>query len=175
MPVSDVARRHEIEVRAPAEVVMEVARNFDIGSLRSVRFIFRMRALMLGSRAPAQSMHGGFVDEMLRIGWQRLEESPNHFVAGAGCQPWKADVVFRAISGDEQDSVKIVWSLEAEPLGPSLTRFASETRAVATDEEARVKFRRYWRMFGIGIVMIRKLLLPAIRKEAERRYRGAGF
>ena len=70
----------------------------------------------------------------------------------------------------ESDRVKIAWTLEAEPLGAELTRFTTETRAVATDESARNKCRRYWRLFGIGIVGIRWLLLPAIRREAERRW-----
>ncbi len=38
-----------------------------------------------------------------------------------------------------------------------------------TDDAARKKFRRYWRVFGMGIVLIRWLLLPALRREAERR------
>ena len=50
------------------------------------------------------------------------------------------------------------------------TRFATETRAVGTDERARQKVRRYGRRFGIGILMIRRLLLPAVRRRAERRW-----
>jgi hypothetical protein len=42
---------------------------------------------------------------------------------------------------------------------------------VATDAQARKKFLRYWRRFKIGIVTIWRLLLPAIRREAERRWR----
>jgi hypothetical protein len=67
--------------------------------------------------------------------------------------------------------VKIAWTLEAESLGPALSRFATETRVAATDEQARIKFRRYWRVFGIGIVMIRRLLLPVLRREAEREWK----
>lgn len=33
------------------------------------------------------------------------------------------------------------------------------------------KFKAYWRRFGVGILMIRWLGLPAMRREAERRYR----
>jgi hypothetical protein len=66
--------------------------------------------------------------------------------------------------------VKIAWTLEAEPLEPALTRFSHETRAVATDGEARTKFRQYWRWARFGIVSIRLLLLPAIRRAAERRW-----
>ena len=50
-----------------------------------------------------------------------------------------------------------------------LAAMATETRAVATDEASRGKFRRYWRFAGPGILLIRKLLLPAVRREAERR------
>jgi hypothetical protein len=41
---------------------------------------------------------------------------------------------------------------------------------VATDAEARRRFRRYWRWARFGIVAIRLLILPAIRREAERRW-----
>jgi hypothetical protein len=55
--------------------------------------------------------------------------------------------------------------------GPALTRFATETRAVATGEPTRIQFPRYWRKFSIGIILIRRLLLPAIRREAGRQWK----
>jgi hypothetical protein len=94
---------------------------------------------------------------------------------GAVTRPWEANVRFTAVAPEqflafsEPDQVKIVWTLEAEPESPDVTLFRTETRALATDDEARRKFRRYWRMFGPGIVLIRLLLLPALRREAERR------
>jgi hypothetical protein len=80
----------------------------------------------------------------------------------------------RFASYDEPEQVKIAWTLEADPIGPALTRFSSETRAVATDAVARARFRRYWRWARFGIVAIRLLLLPAVRREAERRWRATG-
>jgi hypothetical protein len=71
--------------------------------------------------------------------------------------------------------VKIAWTIETEPAGEALTRLRTETRVEPTDESARRKFRRYWRRFGVGIVAIRWLGLPAIRREAERRHRLAPF
>jgi hypothetical protein len=62
-----------------------------------------------------------------------------------------------------------VWTLEAEPLGPKLTRFRTETRVQATDGAAWKRFRRYWRWAGVGMVLIRWLLLPRLRREAEGR------
>jgi hypothetical protein len=64
-----------------------------------------------------------------------------------------------------------VWTLESEPLGPERARLATETRAEPTDLASRRKFRRYWRKAGMGIVLIRWLGLPAMRREAERRWR----
>jgi len=48
----------------------------------------------------------------------------------------------------------------------------TQTRVVATDAEARGLFRRYWRVFSVGIVLIRRLVVGEIRRQAERRYRG---
>jgi hypothetical protein len=177
VPRSDAGGRHEITVRAPAAPVLDVANKFDMQSVPAVRAIFWLRAKMFGSSKRARPATG-LVEEMLGLGWGRLAEEPGrYFVAGAACQPWQADVRFSPIAPEqfasyaEPDQVKIAWTLEVEALGPALTRLATETRAVATDEPARRKFRRYWRLVGTGIVMIRLLLLPAVRRKAERQWK----
>lgn len=177
IPHSDAGGRHEITVHAPADLVLRTARNFDIQSIPMIRAIFWLRGKMLGARARAMP-RAGLVANMQGLGWGRLAEEPGHFfVAGAVCQPWLADVVFSPIAPErfadyaEPDQVKIAWTLEADNLGPALSRFATETRVAATGEQARIKFRRYWRVFGIGIVLIRKLLLPVLRREAEREWK----
>ena len=114
---------------------------------------------------------------LLGMGWGLLTEEPGRYLAaGAVCQPWRANVVFTPIdaarfaSHHEPDAVKIAWTLETESLGSARTRFATETRAVSTDAVARIKFRRYWRWARFGIVGIRWLLLPAIRRAAQHRW-----
>jgi hypothetical protein len=115
---------------------------------------------------------------MLSLGWRCLAEEPGRFfIAGAACQPWKADVVFAPLRPEEfasyaePDRVKIAWTLEVHELAPEETRFVTETRAVATDAAAHAKFQRYWNIFGIGIEAIRRLLLPALRDEADRKWK----
>jgi hypothetical protein len=49
--------------------------------------------------------------------------------------------------------------------------FRTETRALATDAEARRRFRRYWAAFSPGIILIRRAMLRPVRHEAERRAR----
>jgi hypothetical protein len=174
---ADVRERHEIVIHAPAGLVFDLARSYDLRSLAPVRAIFRLRAWFLGSRQ-APGPPRGLVEETLSLGWGVLEEQPGrYFAAGAVCQPWLADVVFKALPPPEfasyagPDRVKIVWTLEAEPLAEDVTRFATETRAAATDAGARAKFRRYWRFVGLGVVLIRRLHLAGLRREAERRWR----
>ena len=180
IPRPDVRERHDITIRAPAALALDVARRFDMQSIWIIRALFWLRAKRLGAKTPAARPSAGLVADMLALGWGRLVDEPGRcFVAGAACQPWQADVVFSPIPSEqfaayaEPDQVKIAWALEAEALGPALTRFATETRVVAADAQARVKFRRYWRKFSIGIVMIRRLLLSAIRRQAERQWRSA--
>ena len=177
MPRADIRTRHEILVDAPPAIVFEVARMYDLQSHPLVRAIFWLRTKLLRARRPSLWRSQGLEADMLAMGWGLVAEEPGRYlIAGATCQPWLGDVVFRPIPADrfaafaDPDQVKIAWTLEAEPLGPARTRFATETRAVATEEDARRKFRRYWRVFGIGIRMIRWLMLPAIRREAERRW-----
>jgi hypothetical protein len=180
IPRADHGGRHEILVRAPADVVFDVAWNLDLRAHPAARAIFWLREKLLRADPAPPRRVTGLVAETTSLGWGVLAHRPGReLVMGAATQPWKANVVFRALVPEdfaaftEPELVKIAWTLEAEPLGPALTRFRTETRVVATDEVARRKFQRYWRAFGVGILLIRVLLLPRLRREAERRYREA--
>ena len=177
IPRPDVRERFETSIRAPAALVMQVATDFDMQSLPAVKAIFRLREALLGAKSQSPRQAQGILEETTRLGWGVLAEQPGRaVVCGATCQPWLADVRFSAIEPQEfaahaePDQVKIAWTLEAEEVAPGVTRFAQETRAVATDAGARAKFRRYWRWARFGIIAIRLLLLPAVRREAERRW-----
>lgn len=177
---TDLSERHETTVRAPAALVYETARAIDLRSLWLVRRLFWLRGKVLGAKETGTIWSRGFVDEALAAGWGVLSAEPGRlFIAGAECQPWVPDVVFTAVSPEsfsgfsEPDRVKIAWTLEVQPVGESVTRLITETRAVATDAEARRKFRRYLRVFKVGILAIRLTMLPAVRRQAERRWRGA--
>lgn len=180
LPEPDVRERFSVEVRAPAALVMEVARNFDLQSLPLVKLIFRLRERMMGAPPSGPRRSQGILEETRGLGWGTLVDEPGRIVCGARCQPWLAEVTFRAIPAEEfaayrePDQVKIGWTLEADALGPALTRFSHETRVAATDEASRRRFARYWRWARVGIIGIRLLLMPAIRRRAERRWREEG-
>lgn len=172
----DVRKRHSIVVDAPAQLVYKVACDFDMESIPLVRFLFWFRGKVMGAKNSSPPRNEKITPmTLLDKGWGKLAEEKGHYlIAGASCQPWEADVIFTPIESvqfnayAEPDRVKIVWTLETEALNSNRTQLATETRAVATDEQARIKFRQYWRFVKIGIVAIRWMLLPAIRNEAIR-------
>ncbi len=173
----DVRERFSITVKAPATTVYEVASEFNMQSLVLVRVIFWLRAKMLGSVPRARPARGLFA-EMRSLGWSCLIQREGElFVAGAACQPWLADVVFTPISPDQFSSfsepanVKIAWTIETSEESPVKTRLTTETRAIATDAATRSQFLRYWRWARFGIIPIRWILLPAIQRASERKWR----
>lgn len=173
IPEPDVRERFVRRVKAPPEVVMQTACDFDMQSIWAIKLIINARKFTLGGTWEKRRPRG-LVEETRELGWGTLAEEPGRLlICGAVCQPWFGDVKFTSVPADEfatynaPDQVKIAWSLEAEEIEPGVTFFAHEVRAVATDYEARHKFLRYWRWARFGIIAIRLFLLPAVRRRAE--------
>src|SRR5262249_17231839 len=88
-------------------------------------------------------------------------------------KPWLPEVTFRPLTPesfagfDEPGYVKIAWTLRVDPAFPTGTVFQTETRAHATDRDARDRFRRYWSRVVPGVVGIRWILLRRLKKAAE--------
>jgi len=181
MPAYDARERFQVHVQAPATLVFDTSARFDLQSIRLVRIIFWLRGRLLGAAASSTWQSGGFFADARRLGWGTLCEEPGRlFVAGGRCQPWLPDVTFIPLSATdflpyaEPGQVKIAWTLEVEPLDEASCRLTTETRAVATDPAARRRLLHYWQWARVGIHTIRWLVLPAIRREAETRYRLLG-
>ncbi|HTQ02074.1 MAG TPA: hypothetical protein VMN56_22330 [Casimicrobiaceae bacterium] len=177
IPTPDVRERFETTVHAPASVVMDTALKLDMQAVPLVRAIFRLRGVLLGAKDRSPRPPRGLLEEVQDLGWGVLADRPGSVIVfGARCQPWLADVEFHAIEAEafagysQPGHVKIAWTLETREVACGVTRFAHETRAVATGAEARVKFLRYWRWARFGIVAIRMLLLPVVRRAAERQW-----
>jgi hypothetical protein len=176
MPRYDIVERHQINVEAPAALTFASACELDILRRPLVRAIFRGRELLFGSTRDATERPREFLALTKSLGWGVLAERPGReVVMGAVTQPWRADVVFRALPPadfarfHEPGYVKIAWTLRADPQDDDASIFRTETRAIATDMPARTKFRRYWSLVSPGIILIRRAMLGPIRDEAERR------
>ena len=177
MDRADVEETHETVVRAPAVLVFDVAEHFDLQSIPAIKMIFWLRERVFRLE-PKPRIARGIVAETMSLGWGVLAHRPGReIVMGAVTQPWIGDVKFRSIPPlafrgfSEPDFVKIAWTLEAEPIGDTRTLFRTQTRVLATDRHARIRFRIYWVFAGFFIVSIRRMGNRAIRREAERRFR----
>jgi hypothetical protein len=173
-----VSDHHEIVIAAPADLVFFDATRLDLQALPLVRAIFRTRAWFMRDTLEPSPRPLGIVAHSMVLGWELLAHTPCRvMVMGAAAKPWTRNVTFRPISADafanfaEPDYVKIVWTLEADPIGPERTRFRTETRVEPTDAAARRKFFWYWMAFGIGIRVIRWSMLRELRRKALRHHR----
>lgn len=175
MPVPDVRDRHAIAIAAPPDLVLAAAKEIELDDSRITRAIFKARQLIFRSQ-PTPLLAQGLYAAMQTIGWGVLAETERELVFGAVTKPWEANPVFRAIPPPafaafaEPDHVKIVWTLRVDPAPDGGTIFRTETRAMATDEGARARFRRYWALLSPGIIAIRMALMPAVRAAAEARW-----
>jgi hypothetical protein len=176
MPQYQVVERHQIGVAASRDLTFAAWMDMDLRDSRVIRAIFKGREILLGADADRQPDTRGLVALTKALGWGVLAEVPGReIVMGAVTQPWKPNVVFRSLAPDEFASfnepgfVKIIWTLRADADGPDKSVARTETRVLATDAEARRKFRSYWARFSPGIVLIREISLRLVRKEAERR------
>ena len=177
MPAYDIVERHHVSVSAPADVTLAAACEMDLQGSRLVRTIIKAREAILGAIPDDRQRPHGLFAEMQSLGWGVLANVPGReVVVGSVTRPWEANVTFRALDPDrfaafsEPGYVKIAWTLRADALSATESIFRTETRAIATDETARARFRKYWSLLSPGIILIRLAILRPLKTEAERRY-----
>lgn len=176
MPLYDVVERHHIDVAAPADVTFAVACEVDLLGSSLARAIFKGRELMMGATPPTAELPHGMADAAQALGWRVLAELPEREVVfGAVTRPWEPNPTFRPVpprdfvAFAEPGYVKIAWTLRADSSGANGSVFRTETRAVATDNVSRAKFRRYWALISPGVTLIRLGLIMPVKRAAERR------
>lgn len=179
MPLYDIVERHRIFVKAPPAVTLHCACALDAFNTPLASALFRAREFFMGAEPSRIDLPRGLFDAVLAIGWGVLAETPDReIVFGAVTRPWEARPAFRRTPPEDFRSfsdpgyVKIAWTLRADPAGERGSIFRTETRAVATDNESRVLFRRYWALVSPGVALVRLGLLGPVKHAAERQ---AGF
>lgn len=180
MPRFEVSDRHHIDVAAPAHVTLAAAEDVDLSRSPVVSAIFKGREWIMRSHPDDRPQPRGLLAQMQALGWGVLADEPGReIVLGAVTKPWEPNPVFRALPAgefeafSEPDYTKIIWTLRADPAGPSDSIFRTETRAATTDAMARARFRLYWACLSPGIRLIRMAILRQVKREAEARVRPA--
>jgi len=163
MPHCDFVERHSTVVRASPERIYEVIRRGNLGRNAVIRALLAIRGL----RRPAKTFN---LDAMIGEGFALIaDDPPNEIVLGVEGPFWKPACKVHAIGAETfQTSVpdgaaRAAWNFIIEPNG----RVTTETRILCAND-ARVRFGMYWMLIRPFSGLIRRLMLRAIRKEAER-------
>jgi hypothetical protein len=191
MPVYDVCERHHTLVRAPPDVVFRAIRAADLTGGRLTRAMLAVRAIPAavfafasGPRAAlaewrtrrSERRGAGRLAEFERAGFRVIaEHAPQELVIGLLGRFWTprgglcANVTTAHFAvGPPVGHALAGWNFTVTPRPDGWSELRTETR-VWCAPDARVKFRAYWLVVGPGSGFIRRAMLRAIRREAERR------
>ena len=194
MPVYDVVERHRTLVRANPEAVYAAIREADLAGgpiatalmgLRTlpaaliafVRSPMRALADLRARRARREERRGGFrLADFERTGFHVVaERAPEEIVIGLLGKFWTPRGGLSATvsvndfrTGPPGGYALAGWNFTVAPRPGGLTELATETR-VWCAPDARGRFRMYWFVVRPGSGLIRRAMLRAIRREAERR------
>ncbi len=162
MPHFDFVERHSTTVRATPERVYAAIRRADFAGHPLVRALLAIRGL--GRTAKAFNL-----DSILAEGFGLLaEDPPRELVLGVQGPFWNPACKLQPVSAESFRSpvpagtARGGWNFSIEQDGTLKT----ETRVLCADD-ARMKFRLYWMVIRPFSGLIRRLMLRAIRKEAE--------
>ena len=178
LPDYDFNEVHSTFVAATSDEVLTAIRELtsrEVPLLVAFMTIRRLPAVVRRRRfAPIRrALDAPLMDQFTRGGFVVLAERPDELVFGAVGRFWTADGGVRRVSRDdfvafdEPGFAKAVVNFHVRAVAGG-TLVATETRIKGTDETARRKFRRYWRIVMPGSALIRRAWLRAIRKRAER-------
>lgn len=190
MPVYDAIERHVTVVRAPQASVFAAIRSADLSGSLLTRTLLVARAgplvLLALLRSPrdglaalrqrARRAGGVHLADFERAGFRVLvEEVPQEVVIGLLGRFWTPNGDLRRdlslvhfAAGPPPGYALAGWNFVVRPREDGTSELATETR-VRCAPDARAKFAAYWLLVRPGSGLIRRAMLRAIRREAERR------
>jgi len=184
MPEPDIVMRHVRGVHAPPARVFAAIARTDFGRSGLISLLFALRgvpALLVAPRESLEKIRKRKTDSALTLGRLTKEgfglvaERPGEeIVLGVSGRFWKASAKLKP-AGREQfqrgappGEVLVAWNFLVEPAPAEHSRLSTETRIVASDVDTRLTFKRYWRLVHPGSALIRRAMLAAIAREANR-------
>lgn len=172
LPEYQFAERHRILVHASRAAVWRALHEVGGDELVMTRVLFGLRTLparLAGTRASTN--RDPFVTSLLGSGFKVLAETPEHeLVLGTSGRFWELRPRRRPQPDPGAAVAAIEFRLDEAQSGIIL---ATETRVAVEDRAARRRFAIYWTAIRMGSGLIRRDLLRAMRKRAERDSPGA--
>lgn len=176
LPTADFSERHALRVNASPERAYAAVRGLEgAGGGWMTRVLFALRSVparMAGKRGLGDD--GPALDALLRAGFVLLaEDAPREIVLGLTGRFWTPAGDLRRVEADafrsfaEPGMAVAAWNFAVLPAGRG-SLVVTETRVRCTDAAARRSFGRYWRIIGPFSGLIRRDMLRAVRRAAER-------
>jgi hypothetical protein len=188
IPEWHFAERHAADVAASQEACFAAIRDLTAPEVRTLAPLLAVRSLPGLVRRPGRAAAEGFGGMIRRSGSKPLiqlfldagfaelgVDEPRELVAGVigrfwrpvGAEPIPFGGADEFVAFDEPGYAKAALNFTVEPRG-SGSLVATETRIVATSEDARRRFGRYWIAIRAGNGLIRRSWLAGVRRRAER-------
>lgn len=192
MPIYDVSDAVACRVDADRAATWEALMRADlievgrkkplIGALGAVRMLPEIVADLLHGELPVGTPEGMRLADLAELraadgGWVALGERAEEEIAlGLVGKFWRPVIEFAEVAApefrdfSEPGFAKTVYSLAVAPIDADTTLLSGTMRTVATDEDARRWFRRYW-TFGVGsgAHVLVSGLLEVVGDDAESR------
>jgi hypothetical protein len=174
LPKYDVVEHHETTVDASVEKTYHAIKQLDLARSPVVLALLAVRGLptlFTGAAKPSRRIG---LDEIVRSGFVVLADEPNReIVLGVVGKFWKLSSGIHRIAADEFSGFdtpgfcKSAWNFAVSERTGGDSTVLTETRVLCTDQDARRKFTLYWRLVGPFSALIRRVLLRAIKRDAE--------
>jgi hypothetical protein len=178
LPGYDANEVHSVRVAAPPERVLAAARELTSREVPLLVALMTLRTLpaVLLRKRPARlrrDLRRPILDQATRGGFMVLAERPDELVLGVVGRFWTSTGGVERLEPaefagfDAPGFAKAAMNFHARAVDGG-TLLTTETRIKGTNEEARRRFLRYWRVVMPGSALIRRAWLRAIRRRAER-------
>jgi hypothetical protein len=174
LPAYDVIEHHEADLTASPDVAYAAVRNLNLRHSPLSTLLFLVRGIPHLLRGKAHLTRDFGLAQLLDTGFTLLDEKPgSELVLGVVGRFWQLTSGITPIAADEfvefatPGYCKAVMNLRVEPEGTG-ARVVTETRVLATSDDARRKFRIYWTVIGPFSALIRHEMLRSIKREADR-------
>jgi hypothetical protein len=141
-----------VALDAPPHVALAAVRSVTPRDARLAAFLFRLRGLPAARDVPV-------FRQMLEAGFAEVRESSSEIVLVAEGQPWR----LRG-GGAEGSFVRMTLRITADG-----SHLKTETSVEPTDDDARRRFLRYWRVIKPFSGLVRRSWLRAAARVASAR------
>ncbi len=183
LPAYDVVERHSTIVRASAAATYSAIRTADIAGAAPVKLMLAIRKLpaaLVSGRTGLSALRDRARDRIALGDFEKsgftvlAEDPPRELLIGLVGAFWTPSGGLCDTNPDHfrgpqlAGTARAAWNFVVGDAGDGRVRLTTETRVQTADEASRRRFRLYWLFVRPGSGLIRRYMLHAIKREAER-------